>query len=111
MTATFGKDFIDKMTPASGTGKANGFTPSLGSRNAKQNNVNAKKLVGHALTSNDNQKMSNLGVHGGSLGPLTNMPGSMMGKNFPAIRTSMNQQSDELHQGKMVVNRQVRGHQ
>lgn len=94
VTATFNKDFIDKIVPGNKP-QIGGFTPSLGSRNAKQASVNAKKLVGHALTGGDNTH----GAHG-SLGPL-NMQGSLMGKNFPAIRTSQNM-AEEYGTGKQI---------
>lgn len=59
VTATFNKDFIDKIVPGNKP-QIGGFTPSLGSRNAKQQNVNAKKLVGHAHTGNE----GNMGISG-----------------------------------------------
>lgn len=89
VTATFNKDFIDKIVPGN-KAQIGGFTPSLGSRNAKQASHNAKKLVGHALTGGEK---NSLGLNGGSLGPI-NMQGSLMGKNFPAIRTSQNINED-----------------
>lgn len=86
------KDPTGVNANAPGQKQGQGFNASMVSRNQRQSNQNAKKLVGHALTSGEAQKPT-MGVLGGQFGQHNyHMQGVGVGpnNNFPAIRTSQN---------------------